>query len=465
MKLTVDDYNFIQKILLLPKNKINEFDFPELKSSQFKYKINKINYLLKILQKDFFYKRNNNYFIKNKEILNFLIQNLDFSQFNKSQRKNIILNKLLVDQFIKINNLTNEFSQSRTSIKNDLEALECELAPFSLKLEYKHSHGIFIQGKEKQIRLFFLSHWLNFFEFFNYDEIKIEIDRIVFELLKGKNSSFETAKVLTIVLYIQFYRIKNNNFISELSTNVTSEGFENIPETTVELLKGFLNNDSIIEQKYFLNYFKGLCYAEVSNIFNVLYPEFKNLYNTFTEELSNTIGENLLEDEFLNNHLESHIQAAIFKLTNRIPIINPAIKEDISAFNGLIKIIQKKIKPIEKYFKIKFNLAETLFIAFHLKAALIRLENEKYTKKNVLLVCNLGPGAAKILINDLNKNFIINIVDSISYFQFQVYDLKNIDFIIHTVSELFSEIPNYKVNPILTQKDITTLTNLGFFLR
>lgn len=465
MKLTVDDYNFIQKILILPKNKINEFDFPELKSSQFKYKINKINYILKLLQKDFFYKRNNNYFIKNKEILVFLLQNLEFSHYNKVQRKNIILVKLLTDNFIKINELTLEFSQSRTSIKKDLEDLQEELEKFSLTLEYKHSKGIFINGKEEQIRLFFLSYWLNSFEYFNCDEKKTEIDKIVFELLKGKNSSFETAKILSIVLYIQFYRIKNSHILNDINANIISEDFSSISSTIITLLKDFYNYDSITERKYFFNYLKGLCYSEVSSIFSELYPDFKNIFEIFVDELSISLGENLTEDEFLNNHLEPHIQAAIFKLVNKIPIINPATKEDLSAFDNLIKIIKKKIKPIEKYFKIKFNLAEILFIAFHLKAALIRLEDKKYKKKNVLVVCNLGPGAAKILINDLNKNFIINIVDSISYFQFQIYDLTNIDFIIHTVSDLFSEIPNYKVNSILTAKDIHNLKNLGFFLK
>lgn len=465
MKLTIDDFNFIKKILLIPKNKINEFDFPELKPSQFKYKVNKLNYLLKILQKDFLYKRNNNYFIKNKEILNFLIENLEFSHFNKIQRKNIILIKLLKENFIKINNLTDEFSQSRTSIKKDLEELEKELNKFSLTLEYKHSYGTFIKGTEKQIRLFFLNYWLNYFENFNYDDKKIEIDTIVFELLKGKNSTFETSKVLSIVLYIQFYRIKNSHFIDDITANITTRNFTSISNSTIVLLNDFFQVDSINERKYFFNYLKGLCYSEVSSIFSELYPEFENIFNTFINELSDSLGENLIEDEFLNNHLESHIQAAIFKLMNKIPIINPAIKEDLSAFEPLLKIIKNKIKPIEKFFKIKFNLAEILFIAFHLKAALIRLENNKYKKKNVLVVCNLGPGAAKILTNDLNKNFIINIVDSISYFQFQIYNLDNVDFIIHTVPELFSNIPNYKVNPILTTKDISVLKKFGFFLK
>ena len=148
MKLTIDDYDFIQKIISLPKNKVNQFDFPELKSSQFKYKLEKINYILKLFNKDPFYKRNNNFFIKNKENLIFMLENLDFSHFNKSQKKHVIITEFLTKTNININSLTSELKQSRTSIKKMLEELKEELKKFSLSLEYKHSLGTFIKGDE-----------------------------------------------------------------------------------------------------------------------------------------------------------------------------------------------------------------------------------------------------------------------------------------------------------------------------
>lgn len=160
MKLTIDDYNFIQKIISLPKNKVSQFDFPELKSSQFKYKLEKVNYILKLFNKDSFYKRNNNFFIKNKEDLIFILENLDFSHFNKSQKKHIIITEFLTKTNININSLASELKQSRTSIKKMLEELKEELNKFSLSLDYRYSLGTFIKGEEEDIRKFFLNYYL-----------------------------------------------------------------------------------------------------------------------------------------------------------------------------------------------------------------------------------------------------------------------------------------------------------------
>ena len=159
------------------------------------------------------------------------------------------------------------------------------------------------------------------------------------------------------------------------------------------------------------------------------------------------------------------MQTTIFKLVNNIPTKEYSFDENLEKYSNLMKIVKQKIKPIEKYFKIKFNTFETLFISFHIKASLIRLENKKIPEKNVLLVCNLGSGIADILKMELNKNFIINIVDVVSYFQFQIYNLENIDFVIHTISDFNYNIPNYKLNHSLTSKDITELKKIGFLLK
>lgn len=464
MKLSVNDYKFIEKILELPANKVSPSDFAELKPSQFKYKIQKINYILKVLGKDFFYKRNNNYFIKSKDSLKFLISNFEFSHLNKIQRKNIILTKLLTEQYININALTEEFSQSRTSVKKDLEELQENLREFSLKLEYKHSRGTFICGAEKKIRLFFINFWLSYFEGFTLleekeNEEKEKIEKIVFEVLKGRNSSFETAKILTIILYVQSYRIGNLNLITEQDVVKDIK----IEENVSTLLDEFFIDSQ--EKDYFYSYLVGLRYSDAEFFFEHFYPELDEKITTFFIGMSNSLKVDLLEDEIFKKNLKAHLQVAIFKLINKIPILNPSVSNELKEFEQLSKKVKSNIKDIEKHFKIKFNIDEILFIAFHIKASLIRLENNKSKEKNILLVCNLGSGAEKILINELTKNFILNIVDSISYFQFKVYDLKGVDLIIHTLPNFTSEIPNCRVNTILTQKDIYNLQKLGLFLK
>lgn len=461
MKLTIDDYNFIKKIISLPKNKVNELDFPELKPSQFKYKLDKINYILKLFKKDSFYKRNCNFFIKDKNNLIFLLENLEFAHFNKNQRINIIVSKLLTEKFININSLAQEFKQSRTSIKKTLDLLKSDLKKFSLSLQYKYSYGTFIKGNEENIRLFFLNYFLTSKIEIDLKDKKEIIDKIVFEFLKGKNSPFETAKILSIVLYIQFYRIKTNNVILNIKYS-KDDCFITISKEQKAMLYKYYDIEFLEEINYFLNYLSGLSYSQVDYVFENLYPDFKELFFNFISELGKSMDKNLINDKKLINQLIPHIETTIFKLVNKIPTRKHITNEIIDDFTDLIKIIQSKIKIIGKYFKIKFNSSEILFIAFHIKASLIRLENEKFLKKNVLLVCNLGPGVADMLKAELNKYFIINIIDTISYFQFQIYNLENIDFIIHTVPSFESNIPNLKINHILNNKDIEALKRLGF---
>lgn len=464
MKLTIDDYNFIQKIISLPKNKVSQFNFPELKLSQFKYKLEKINYILKLFNKDSFYKRNNNFFIKNKEDLIFILENLDFSHFNKSQKKHIIITEFLIKTNININFLALELKQSRTSIKKMLEELKEELRKFSLSLKYKYSLGTFIKGEEKNIRKFFLNYYLTSKIKIEFEEKKEMIDTIVFEFLKGKNSSFETAKILSIILYIQYYRIKNQNIFFNNQYSFDNS-LEKISEDQKKYFKIYFGEDLNEEIDYFLYYLKGLSYLEVENLFINLYPEFQELFNYFIKEISLVLNENLEDDEILISQLEPHLQTTIFKLVNNISTREYTLDENLEKYSNLIKIIKQKIKYIEKYFKIKFNTFETLFISFHIKVSLIRIKNKKIPEKNVLLVCNLGSGIADILKMELNKNFIINIVDTVSYFQFQIYNLENIDFIIHTISDFNYNIPNYEVRHSLTSKDIVELKKNGFLLK
>lgn len=461
MKLTIDDFKFIQKIIEMPKTKFSELDFPNLKLNQFKYKISKLNYLLKLTQKNFIYKRNCYYYIKNKEILIFLLKNLDFSQYNKAQRKNIIISKFISEDKINISKLMLEFSQSRTSIKKDLKDIEAILKEFQLSLKYKHNFGIYIYGKEKNLRIFLLNYIFKNSTSFFEENLTSKIDPIVFEFLKGKNSPFETSKILYIILYIQFFRIKNKHFIEKelLQTDILQ-----LKKEEKKLLESFLGENLSDEYIYFSNFVTNLCYDSVSNYFDFFYSNFYILYDKFIENLEKEFNTPLAKDPILKKGLQQHLKISIYKLANKIPIYNPANNNSLNSLENIIIITKKSLTDFEKYFKINFSMDEVIFVSFHIKAALIRIEKMKKSK-NILLVCNLGPAMTESLYNELNKNFILNIVNCVSYFQFKIYNLVDIDFIIHTVSELDSIIPNYQVSPILSEKNIKDLINLGFTLR
>lgn len=465
MKLTKDDFDFINTLILLNKKKITPLDFTNLKGSQIQYKFDKINYLLKITNKSIIKKRFNNFYIHNFSDLKNITSNFDFTFFNKTQRLNIIIKKLLIDNYISIGPLEELFSQSKSSIKKDLKELKEKLKENSLDLIYKNRLGLTIEGSENDIRFFFLSYFLKNFNFF-FENINIrETEYLIFNMLKGKNSSFETSKILSIVLSVQYYRIKNKLILTKLKDPLFT--ISNNAEYKLKTYYKFVDNisnvfDNYYEKSSLLFFLFGLCYSGNNPIILKKEEIFYSNLISILKNIGNDYNLNLHSDNYLIKTLGSHLKSAIFKISNKIPIINPCLQEGIVDYADLINKIKKECKELENTFKIKFNDDEIIFIFFHIKSSMLRLEKNKTHKKNILLVCNLGVGASKVLKDQLSKHFLLNIIDEISFYQFQVYNLEKVDFIIHTVDFLNSHIPSIKVNPLLTIKDLQTLEKLGF---
>lgn len=465
MKLTKDDFDFINTLVLLNKKKITPLDFPNLKSSQMQYKFEKINYLLKITNKNIIKKRFNNFYVNNFSDLDNLTSNFEFTFFNKPQRLNIILKKLLIDNYINIGHLENIFSQSKSSVKKDLKDLKERLKENSIDLVYQNRLGLTLSGSENDIRFFFLSYFLHNFDFFN-KEINIkESEYLIFNMLKGKNSSFETSKILAIIISVQYFRIKNRNILTKLRDPLFT--ISNNSEYKLKTYYRFIDSASVVFDNYYekaslLFFLAGLCYSGKNPIILKKEDIFYSILLKMLKNIGDDYNLNLHTDNYLIKTLGSHLKSAIFKISNKIPIINPCLKDGIIEYLDLINRIKKECKDFENSFKIKFNDDEIIFIFFHIKSSMLRLEKNKIHKKNILLVCNLGVGASKVLKDQLCKNFLLNIVDEVSFYQFQIYNLEKIDFIIHTVDFLSSSLPSVKVNPLLTTKDIQVLDKLGF---
>ncbi|MBC2849949.1 helix-turn-helix domain-containing protein [Cetobacterium sp. 8H] len=465
MNLTKSDLNFIKDVIKANNKKISPSNFPNLKVSQFSYKMDKINFLLKIMDKKTLKKRFGNYYINSIEDLIELTKTLDFSKLDKKERISTIFELLLLKNKINISNLEDLFYQSRSSVKKDLKEVKEILKKYNLTLEYHYHLGLSIEGKESDTRFFYLNYFFENHIFFKNKLEKKSIEYLVFNILKGKNSSFETSKILNIAITIQYYRILNHNFLTSLKEPIFTINNDFSEEFNVysKFLEKISNNYSVYYEKNFLLFFlTGLCYSKNSLI--VFKKE--NLFNDSLKEFLTNIGLkynlNFFEDNYLIKTLGAHLKSTIFKLSYRIPITNPCITDDLSDFSEFINTIKKEIKIFEKNFNLNFNLDSIIFIFFHIKSSMIRIEKNRYKRKKILLVCNLGVGASEVLENQLLKYFRINIVDTVSYYQYQVHELKNIDYIIHTVDNLKSKIPSTKVNPLLTKLDLKNLEKEGF---
>ncbi len=465
MKLTKDDFDFITTLISLNKKRITTLDFNNLKSSQIQYKFNKINLLLEITNKKIIKKRFSNFYIHNFSDLEELISNFDFTFLNKTQRLNIIMKKLLVENYINVHDLEKFFSQSNSSIKKDLKELKERAKENSVELIYKSKLGFILNGDENNIRFFFLNYFLNDFDFFeNHIKIK-EAEYLVFNMLRKKNSPFETSKIISIMLSIQYYRVKNKEILIKLKDSlfIISEPSNYKLKTYYKFTDCLTKNlGSHFEKKSMLFILSVLCYSRSNPVILKKEETFQSILISLLEGIGTEYQLPLSKDEYLIKTLGSHIKSVFFKISNGIYTQKPYLKDIVTEYSKLFSLLKKECNIFKTYFNIKLNDDEIIFILFHIKSSILRLEKAKIHKQNVLLVCNLGGGATKLLSNQLSTIFSLNIIDEISFYQFQVYPLDNIDVIIHTVNFFKSNVKSIKVNLLLTTKDIQTLEQIGF---
>lgn len=468
MRLTKDDFNFISRIISLNRKRITPLDFNDLKASQIQYKFNKINELLECTNKKIIKKRFSNFYINNSEDLTELILKFNFSALNKSQRLDILMKKLLVCNYISVKDLKEKNSQSSSSIKKDLKELKERSKDNSVTLSYKKKIGFILVGNESDIRFFFLNYFLQKFDFFKKNINIKESEYLVFNMLKKNNSSFETSKILSLMVSIQYYRIKNKEIIVKaeetlfIAAGSTSYKLKTYYRFIERLMKG---KSSFFEQTSILSILSVLCYSRTNSIIMKKEKKFNSILLSMLGVVGQEYNLSLVNDKYLIKTLSSHLKSVIFKVTKGIYVQKPFIENIINEYFKLFTLLKKECKEFEKIFNIKLSNDEIIFILFHIKSSILRLEKINAHKKKVLLVCNFGEGAAKILSHQLSKSFSLNIVDEISFYQFQVYKLDKVDVIIHTVDFLDCNIKSIKVNLLLTESDIQTLEKNGFIKR
>ncbi|MGL5662562.1 MAG: PTS sugar transporter subunit IIA, partial [Cetobacterium sp.] len=93
-----------------------------------------------------------------------------------------------------------------------------------------------------------------------------------------------------------------------------------------------------------------------------------------------------------------------------------------------------------------------------------KLENRK---NNILVVCSSGYGTSKLLSQQINENFSVNIVEVIPFYRLKDYSLDNVDLIVGTINmdEVELKKPCITINTILSKEDVVLLENIGLSKR
>ena len=301
----------------------------------------------------------------------------------------------------------------------------------------------FLSNQEKEIVDDFINYTANEILFYptNHDSLVITFCYIIKQTNLYSNDSADYLSNDTVMFLI-------SPNVSNLVQHINLKLNINLCDGYVSLLKQalteFTDSTSLLRKEYDTsdNLEKAVKYMVQKSL---------DYYPMIIDD-ANDLEKNLLM------HIYYTINRIKANLENKNPLLSQIKKRFPLVFNNVMEISRE----FSKHYPLSIDEDECGFINLYYLNYLENAKNKKSIK--VILVCNSGVGATKLLSTKIKNNFpAIEIVKTSSYFDLQSnnVDLTDISFIISTIKIPDKiNITSVVVSPLMCNEDILKISNL-----
>ena len=459
-------------------------EFLNLTERSVRYKIDEINEELgskkiEIKKREFFSSLTDEDMIK-------LIDNIEGENYVYNQREReelIILYTLMRKDNFLLKEVAEKIGTSKSTIRNDLKSLKKILLEYNIRLLQDDKLKYYFNYLEEDYRYFIATYLykyvsfdkkydkiffddISYFRKVIYKEIKeeymLEIESIS-KRIKEVDLDFmdETINILVILMVISRKREKQNS-------NLKIENIEILEKREEYLqLKKVFTDFSNINLLFFTDYLFRITRDEKD-----VFIKFKNWLDISVAvnkivrifEIENKVDLKNI-DVFLDE-IFYYMKPLIFRTKRKIKLKNSILKDVEKLYPIIFNFLKKSFYYLEEVIKEKISDDEIAYLVplFH-KA----LQNNNKINKKALLVTTYKENITLFLKEDIEAEFLIDIdkILTLKSFENIKNDLKKYDYILTTFSvekDFMKEIQHTKIielNPILTEKDIKKLENIG----
>lgn len=373
------------------------------------------------------------------------------------------------EDYYKLDDLGERLCVSARTLSNELKQVQFALEYYSLTMERKPHYGIRVTGSEFDKRKCCMDYLMQtYYAEEEKSKLSLRIGEILLDAMFRQRISFSETAFQNIVsyLYIACLRNQEGNLIRAISEPGQLQRIQGMPEYQVaELLLRQLREmeveiaDTPAELMYVAIFIAGrqilgnesklqanpIVMKNVNELSAMILNCIQRVYNLdFRENLNVRIA--------LYNHLATfHI-----RMIYGIPMTNPILDEVRQNYPFAFAIAQRAMVELEGVYRRKIPEAETGYFAIILEMALESVK-ESIEKKNVLLICMTGKSSSRFLAFRFRNVFdiYINRLDVCSIYEFEKYDLSDIDYIFTTV-HLHTNTPVliYEISNFLDNSDI-----------
>ena len=478
-----------QKFII--KELLSEEDFVPTKflASKFGVSLRTIRYDLENIE--CFLKKNNSELLKSpkkgimllsKEKISGLIDDEVMSSnhvilSSETREKLLIIKILLSNDYITSEKLASELQVSKSTILTIIKDINKDLKSFNILIKGRPNYGYMFTGSERDIRNYIVKRINPFIienDFMNIirEHISVEgegnIENVINELQTLLNVKFSKDDIQVISLRIMFFILRNlqEKTVDRDLEKIKQYKSTNVYKQTELFYKTIVDKFEIKYHEEELVYLTRILVE--CNVFNTVLNDEEFASFEDEEKLMDVVAEmvelcyqhihlNEGEVEILVSDLMSHLKGTLKRSRLNINVEN-IILEQIKATYGDIFCIAEEIgKIFEENYNVKLSEDELGFITMYICKG---MENSRSSiMRNILVVCNTGRGAAKLLATRIKNNIPeINIVRVVSMLDLEEdTELNDIDLIISTI-----ELSNVTkrvivVSPIITSYELSSI--------
>ena len=366
--------------------------------------------------------------------------------------------------FITIDKVAERLSVGRSTIVADLVAVKQHFAAYSLTLQTSRRCGLKISGMEKAIRsclLDFLSeHILQTVVLFTGMDTKpIEQSVRYMEGQLGVVFSDVAFSRLMLSMALAVKRLELGRKI-ELKESTIAR-LQILPAFhVVNLALRSLESQthvqySVEEIADLTEQIMGSSVTAVDGGIPTL--DLQLLASRLIATIGRRLGANFMNDPQLFQGLVVHLGPALQRCRTHSRLINPHLA-DIEKYQApLMKVVKECVADMTGQIGAPMSAAETGYLTLHFAAAIERSKLGSL-RQNVLIVCGVGLGTAKLLSAKLTSLFDVNVIGTVAAHQIELLaDKQAIDLVITTISIENIDLPTYEVSPLLTPGDVEKL--------
>ncbi|RIL32422.1 transcription antiterminator, partial [Staphylococcus equorum] len=379
---------------------------------------------------------------------------------------------LVLDNYVKIDDLSERMFVSDTTIKKDLKMIREQLEKHDLNLITSPYHGLKIDGHEFQKRYAiaeFLLDPLSMDELFDSEEINVLKNKII-GIINRFNITIPDVKLENLVvhiyiyIYIALFRVEHKLIIKDEGNifngyTKTSEDVNQFFKQLVEMIECNFNIQLPTKEKQYIwaHILTSGLTSENANIHEN--KELNMLIEHILRRIKQVFHLDLTDEEELRNNLSLHLSTSITRYKYKMNIRNPLLAEIKKNYPFSFDIALVGSKVIEEVYKIRISESEIGYLALHFELAL-KKPNNLDNKINTTIVCASGLASSQLIKYKLIENFSneITTTNSLQLYELSEHKLQGTDLIISTIPlEKDFSVPVIYVNTILTDVDILNL--------